>query len=120
MIWLWLACAGDPAETGIGDSVPADPCLVDEDANAFEIEGVPDCGEPVYAEHCASCHGVAGEGTSAGPSMTEMMPMHADEQVLFVIVAGTGDMPGFELEQGELAHLLAWLREGFGDYAPGR
>lgn len=117
-----LACEPDPIDSAVADdSSVSDPCAVaDPDANAFEIEGLPECGEPLYRTHCESCHGPSGEGTSAGPPMTEMMPMHPDEQILFVVIAGSGDMPGFELEQAELAHLLAYLRESFGEYDPSR
>lgn len=44
-------------------------------------------GQRLYQQNCASCHGVGGEGTQRGPSLTDVGPASTDFQL------STGRMP---------------------------
>ncbi|MFE3253375.1 c-type cytochrome [Streptomyces sp. NPDC059209] len=62
---------------------PAGKAQADDTAQSLAI----DEGKKLYAVGCASCHGVGGQGTSDGPSLTGVGAAAVDFQV------GTGRMP---------------------------
>ena len=82
--------------------------------NPLDLQGREECGESIYLIYCASCHGATGQGTSAGQQLRGHVDHHSDEELLFTIVNGEGEMPGFSiLSAQELADLLAYMRDQF-------
>jgi mono/diheme cytochrome c family protein len=74
--------------------------------------GDPKKGAPLYAQHCASCHGNAGQGGDLGPRLVE-------RPILLDVVAfreplrqGRNRMPGFSavLRDTDVDQILGWLR----------
>ena len=95
---LLFACA-DPAE---------DPGV----AAVLELEGVVVDGQPVFAEHCQSCHGEDARGNEVGPDLIEHLGHHEDAEFIEVILyGGFGQMGAYEdiLEDQEVADIMAWL-----------
>ncbi|MCB9742771.1 MAG: cytochrome c [Alphaproteobacteria bacterium] len=86
----------------------------EERARASAIAALPadaEVGQALYLEHCAVCHGEAGQGAS-GPDLRDMSALDADEVVL-LLMWGPGEMPSFEgWSDAELADVTAWVREG--------
>ncbi len=121
MIWL-LACTSsspDPDDSPTLDSELS--CEVDDpEASVLEIQGQAPCGRPIFETYCGGCHGDDGRGregqTETGPDLSEHVSSHTDEELVFTIVAGQGDMPASGLPNDKVAHVLAWLRAEFGDY----
>ena len=103
-----------PTDSGSSDEACGPPDLPDR--TPLDLDGDPACGEEIWATHCSSCHGVDGLGGDGGPPLDEHVPAHTDEELVFVIVAGTDDMPALGLGNQEVAHSLAWLRDRFGEY----
>lgn len=122
MIWsLLFACTGQPSETAAPADSEAVSCDVDDpDAPTLEITGVPACGERTFGTYCAGCHGPDARGktsgTEVGPDLSEHVPAHTDGELLFVLLQGQGDMPASGLANDQHAHILAWLRDSFGEY----
>lgn len=120
------------AACGPGDAQTSMP-----DGSAIPIQD-PDLvavGEPLYQEHCASCHGADLRGTDRGPSHLSVVyePGHHGDAAFF-LAARTGvvqhhwdfgDMPPVEgLSDPELEAIVAFVREqqrvhGFEPYPPG-
>ncbi len=81
-------------------------------------EGDADNGALLYDEHCATCHGVDGEGVdSLGPALDGNLGDLSDTAILSIIdggVAGTA-MPAFRtvLTPEEQEDILAFLRDEF-------
>lgn len=69
------------------------------------VVGDADRGATLYAENCSSCHGEAGEGGGAGPSLVRA-PRQADA-VARVIAAGRGIMPAGIVEGQDVADVAA-------------
>jgi len=87
-------------------------------SDVLALHGEPGAGAAVYSDNCISCHAVDGSGGS-GPSLIDGIPRHSDEQIVGLVLDGVGDeMPSFagSLEDQDIADLLAWLRDTFGDY----
>lgn len=95
-----MACGGDE-----GGSERVDAIL--------ELEGDAASGEAVYADECAVCHGVNGEGGS-GPAMGDVVG-EGDAEIVSTILEGEGDaMPAFDtLADQDIADLLAYILETF-------
>lgn len=90
MILLVLGCALDPA---------------------LDLDGDPERGATLFTADCALCHGIDAGGTSRGPALTAPSNDRAAADALDVVRYGAGDMPAYpELNDAELADLLAWLR----------
>lgn len=87
------ACGGDPRAAAIA-----------------ALEGDAASGAPLYATHCASCHGDDGSGDS-GPALVGDVHEHSDEELASKILGGGLVMPGFadELGDQEVADLIAFL-----------
>ena len=69
-------------------------------------------GATLYAENCANCHGVDGQGADLGNNLVEkpvLLDMKSYEQV---VRDGRGRMPGFstKFKSNEGKDVLAWLR----------
>lgn len=93
------------------------------------IPSVLEAGHAVYAEHCASCHGAAGQGHGeAGlalyPSPALLahlirLPSRVDEYLLWTIAEGgdafATDMPAFKdsLERDSIWQVITYMRAGF-------
>lgn len=110
--------SGDPHD-GAGDTGAVDdPCGPADvpDATPLDLAGDAACGDAIWQARCAGCHGGDGLGGDGGPTLDEHVPAHTDEELVFVIVAGTDEMPVLGLGNQEVAHSLAWLRDRFGDY----
>ena len=72
-------------------------------------------GSQSFAERCTPCHGNGGNGTSAGPSLFERVPMLDDQTVAETLLLGKSPMPSWShLEDAELANLTAYVRDEFG------
>jgi putative heme-binding domain-containing protein len=71
-------------------------------------------GGRLYQVHCASCHGVWGEG-DRGPSLIgpRLVRAPTDEAFLKIIANGISgtEMPRFALADGESADIVAWVRQ---------
>lgn len=87
-----------------------------EGSSPFDLESDIACGLETFEADCAVCHGASGEGTDAGPELSEHVVNHTDEQLVFLILAGTDDMPAQDLTPQQSADVLAWLRDAFGPY----
>ena len=75
-------------------------------------------GEQLYVEHCASCHGVDGEGAGGYPSLITPHIAQQSAGKLFVLIkSGTGGaMPAFgtamddAMDDAEIMDVIAYLR----------
>lgn len=106
MLLLILACTDAP---DTADSVAPDPCEVEDNDNVLEIEGDADCGEAIYDTLCDTCH------DDNDVDMAMWVPHHSDVELLLVIEAGTEGMPPQQLDNPSRAHVLAWLRDRYGE-----
>ncbi|HSM36471.1 MAG TPA: cytochrome c [Longimicrobiales bacterium] len=82
--------------------------------------------EQVYAQQCATCHGVGGRGDGpaaaafsvapANLSSPDLWAQRTDEQIHEVIVNGSGEMPplGAMLDRSTRTALIRYLRELYG------
>ena len=119
MFWF-LACtttADAPVDSFPEDSAPCE--VADPDASVLDIEGVPGCGGPTFEVYCGGCHGDDGRGTGgseSGPDLAEHIPAHTNEELVYILLAGQGEMPPSGLSNADNAHVLAWLRATFGAY----
>ena len=124
-----LACADKGANDSAANGGADEPAGGDDTAevecgpandpdvlSALDIEGDPTCGEPIYMLHCAGCHGTDGGGAEPGPAIGDHVVSHTDEELLFVLLVGQDEMPAQGLGNRENAHVLAWLRDTFGEY----
>ena len=79
----------------------------------------PEAGAEIYGDTCAACHGANGDagtdinGTPAG-DLNERVPALSDEQIVDIILDGTGGMPPTGLSEREAEDVVAHLREKFG------
>jgi hypothetical protein len=81
------------------------------------LRGRLDCGELLFEDHCAICHGAFGTGTGVGSDLTVMAKLHTDEEILEILASGyQDDMPPAVVPSPGYAHLLTYLREEFGEY----
>jgi mono/diheme cytochrome c family protein len=74
--------------------------------------GDPTKGAALYAQHCASCHGNAGQGADLGPRLVERPVLLDPASYHDALRHGRNRMPGFSavLREGEADQILAWLR----------
>ncbi len=111
------------------------PQFVSTPPPALDASAV-DAGKTVYAQHCASCHGVSAEGQAdwkiANPDGTLKAPPHddsghtwhhADDQLIDIITRGPAfyaefpdspktNMPGFQgtLSAAEIGSVLTYIK----------
>ena len=70
-----------------------------------------DDGEEVYMNNCASCHADDLSG-SVGPDLTEVYDKYDKEELMDIVIEGTGDMPpGIIVDDKEAEVLSEWLLE---------
>jgi mono/diheme cytochrome c family protein len=74
-------------------------------------------GAGVYADHCATCHGVDGGG-GAGPSLKTMATSR--DALIAVVSDGQGSMPGFAdtVSSGDIEAMVAFLEDLSGTGEP--
>lgn len=74
--------------------------------------GDPARGGPLYARHCATCHGPAGQGADLGTRLAGRPVLLDDARYHEAVRKGLRRMPGFAavLNPGAEDDLLAWLR----------
>lgn len=71
-------------------------------------------GQQVYqANNCIACHQFYGLGGYMGPDLTNVISKRGEAYSRAFITAGTARMPNFELNESEVAALIAYL--GFVD-----
>jgi nitric oxide reductase subunit C len=79
-----------------------------------QLEGEALRGAEVWHEEgCQTCHQLYGFGGFLGPDLTNSasnLGAGFDERLAFVLESGPGQMPAFELEEGDAAALGAFLR----------
>ena len=89
----------------------ADQARIDD---VLALEGDEASGAELYASSCASCHGDDGSG-GVGPSLIANVPDQSDDELVDTLLNGPESMPSFaDLEDQELADILAYLRGEFG------
>ena len=101
----------------IGDGVVIggdDPDWIDE-GDAGLLLGDSAEGRGLFEERCAGCHGTAGGGTVAGPTLLAdwlAESAFSDDDMAGIIKGGMGPMPPFRwLDAQEMADVVAYVRE---------
>lgn len=125
------AAGGGSAQPAAGQSAPAEPADAAEPALAGDdiLAGteisedgsttttIAAAFDPAdfYANHCAKCHGVNGEGGKAAPAYVAKLH-HTDAYLAKDILEGEGEMPAFKdkLTEEQALQMVAWIRAGFG------
>lgn len=76
------------------------------------VPGDADQGAPLYAAHCATCHGPDAQGGDLGPNLVEKPVLIREAEYMGLLHQGRRRMPGFRavLKTEQAADLLAWLR----------
>jgi mono/diheme cytochrome c family protein len=84
------------------------------------LTGGSAAGGERFAENCARCHGDDGGGTDRAPNLQDRVPLRDDESLLRTLIQGKGGMPrwGERLGDQDLADVLAFLRQEFGQATP--
>jgi len=85
------------------------------DIHDLEVTGDATAGEPVFAEHCASCHGEAGDGmTAMSLNNPWFLNTASDGMIRYAIEMGRPDTPmaayGTSLTDPEIDNLVALIR----------
>jgi mono/diheme cytochrome c family protein len=72
----------------------------------------PARGEPLFATHCASCHGPQAKGGDLGTNLVEKPVLVRVDEFQTLMKEGRRRMPGFAavLDDRAQADLLTWLR----------
>ena len=114
--WTLLLGAGLAAPVGLGLAACSSGSVPEVPAGP---NGEPDpvlvAGRQVYADRCANCHGVRGQGgrgpSLTGDSMAEAYPAAADQ--IEVVAEGKSTMPGFSdaLTPAEIEAVVRFTRE---------
>lgn len=72
-------------------------------------------GKGIFEAHgCAGCHGAAGTGTSAAPSLVSVTTKFPQPQLIALLhnpnaKMRAGHMPAVDISAGDMSHLLAYL-----------
>lgn len=80
------------------------------------LTGDAAAGEAVFTQGtCGSmgCHGADGVSGTA-PSLADVVAGHSDDELINAVLDGSGTMPPNDLEDQEMADVLAWMRQTFG------
>jgi len=79
-------------------------------------------GKSLFAKNCAACHQPSGRGIpGAFPALAgNAFVQGAPAAVATVLLKGRGGMPDFSgsLDDGEIAHVLTYVRSSWGNGAP--
>jgi len=99
------------------DVAPAAGLLAIEEGSPSRTAGDLARGGPLYAQHCATCHGPEGRGGDLGPRLAERSVLLRDAAYHKAVRKGVRRMPGFASVLGRDAEddLLAWLRSRRGE-----
>lgn len=97
---LFVACGDKDGDTG------------SEFGAILALDGDIASGETLFASKCAVCHGADGSG-GTGPDLNEHVPAHSDEQLLDIMLNGSGSMAAVNLEDQEAADILAYITDTF-------
>jgi mono/diheme cytochrome c family protein len=83
-----------------------------DDRGDGALKGSADRGGPLYARHCANCHGADGQGADLGPNLVEKPVLRRPAEFDEFVKQGRGRMPGFAPLVGpdDESHILVWLR----------
>ncbi|MEX1361678.1 MAG: cytochrome c [Nannocystaceae bacterium] len=104
-----LALSGCDSDSGDGGGG-------DRNADIKALTGDAASGQTVFSSMtCASsgCHGADGNSGSA-PALRDSAPGLSDDQIIDSVLDGKGAMPPNDLEDQEMADVLAWVRSTFG------
>lgn len=80
--------------------------------SATGIVGDAAAGSAIYTSTCAACHGADGNVNEA--KLTEEVPDKSDAELEDIILNGYDEMPPVNLEDQEVADVIAYLRQAFG------
>lgn len=101
-------------------TTPAAPEQAGQESSA-DAEQLISMGEEIYAQECASCHQLNGEGTSSYPALnnSELATSEDPSAALDVILHGRGQMPAFAdtLSEEEIAAVLSYVRNAWDNNA---
>lgn len=89
--------------------------------DVLELAGDSVAGETHFQQTCgnSSCHGANGIDGDA-PDFPSAVPHHSDEGLVEVMINGVGSMPAQDsLSDQQMADILEFLRDTFGDYEGG-
>ena len=78
-------------------------------------------GQTLFQEkNCIACHQVYGLGGYMGPDLTNVISRNSPAYARAFLVAGTQRMPDFDLDEGQIEALLAYLEfvDSTGTYPP--
>ncbi|MXN17916.1 c-type cytochrome [Pseudooceanicola sp. GBMRC 2024] len=108
-----------------GDAAPGQTGKVAaKDMDVALRTGAAPAGAVLYDQHCATCHGASGTGGHGLPALVGNRALQrptADNAVMTVlegVLPESGQaMPAFasKLDDGQVAQLVTYLQEGFGD-----
>ena len=77
----------------------------------MNLAGLPANGEINFDNHCLSCHNDALPEDAVGSDLYQRVPILTDEDLVMVLLEGTGDMPSWsQFSNQELADLKDFLR----------
>ncbi|GEM_PF-4060463 len=121
MLWfLVTACAmtSDTApverDTGARDTAQTtDTATVTGLEDVPFEDGDPDRGQALFELHCVDCHGVDGDQTP--PPLSLKVPSLSLEEAAEQIRFGGGKMPAIDVDGSEIADLVAYLFERWGE-----
>jgi mono/diheme cytochrome c family protein len=67
-------------------------------------------GRLLYAESCASCHGVDGHGSPTGMSLADRPLLWHAAEIAAIVKKGRGRMPKFPISDAQIAAIVAFMR----------
>ena len=108
----WGGAAVDPATGVIYVNASGVPWIaaMRESAKISPSSGRPRTGAGVYADMCASCHGVDRRGRNGTPSLIGIYARLSTERVHEILERGQGFMPSFaRLPEDEKRAVIAYL-----------
>ena len=110
--------SGTPADLPVQPSDNESSCEIpsgSENSSPLELEGRVTCGEEVFLNRCAGCHGSNGEGTAQGQVLNGFIDDQDNGTLLYSFQFGEGDMPPQNLQPQDAADVLAYIRTEFGN-----
>lgn len=111
-----VGCGEAPEETC--DPGPCDEETGLEETGLGEVVGDSERGADVFSGTCSGCHGYDGSGGSA-PGLMYAISGNSDEELEAIILEGSGGMPAQNLSAQEVADVIAYLRETYGEHNEG-
>ncbi len=76
---------------------------------AVSLKGSEEKGSRLFRMNCAGCHGLEAQGL-LGPNLQQVTNRRTDAELVKQVISGrTPPMPRFQLEEQEMADLLAYL-----------